>query len=170
MARLLLPLLLPSLLLAACSKTNDIYEELPNSSLAGAPREDVPETRLETRLSRPVTIGEDGPQLDACGTLGRATRVGAAGLAVRAAPFAEAKVVARLGEDARAYVCTRSLDQKWLGIVIPPAPAPDLPVDNAAAAALPDCGVTGPVDRKQPYAGACASGWVASAQLRLIAG
>jgi hypothetical protein len=151
------------LLLAACSKSNDVYEELPNSSLAGAPREEVPESRIESTLARRVTIGEDGPRLDACGTMGQVTRPGASGLAVRTAPFAEAKAVAALTEGTRAYVCTRSIDQKWLGVVVPPASA----AGNDAAA---DCGVSSPVERKQPYDGPCVSGWVGSAYVRLIAG
>ncbi|WP_313809390.1 hypothetical protein [Sphingobium sp.] len=150
-------LLALALILAACSKSSDVLEDLPNSSLAGAPREDVPETRLESRLTRSVTIGEDGPRLDACGAMGQAARVGAKGLAVRAAPFADAKEIARMGEGSRAWVCTRSLDQKWLGVVLVP---------EAAA----DCGVSEPVDRKQPYVGPCLSGWVSSAAIRLIAG
>lgn len=152
------------LMLAACSKSSDVLEELPNSSLAGAPREEVPETRLESRLVRPVTIGEDGPRLDACGAMGQAVRVGAGGAAVRAAPFSDAGEVARMAEGSRAWVCTRSLDQKWLGVVL----VPDPPADNAAAPV--DCGVSGPVDRKQPYGGPCPSGWVSSAAIRLIAG
>lgn len=158
---LLLPLLLP---LGACSKSNDVYEELPNSSLAGAPRADVPETRMDAPVARPVTIGEDGPRMDACGTLGQVSRAGPNGIGLHAAPFADAREMGRLMEGQRAYVCTRSLDQKWLGVVVPPASATG---DVPPAA---DCGVTSPVDRKQPYDGPCASGWVASAYVRLIAG
>lgn len=152
------------LLLTACSKSNDVYEELPNSSLAGAPREDVPESRMDAPVARPVTVGEDGPRLDACGTLGQVTRSGAAGLVLRAAPFSDAKELARLTEGQRAYVCTRSIDQKWLGVVVLPAQ----PADNATMPA--DCGVSSPVERKQAYDGPCVSGWVASAYVRLIGG
>ncbi|WP_300114053.1 hypothetical protein [Sphingobium sp.] len=152
------------LVLAACSQSNDVYEELPNSSLAGAPREVVPDSRIESTLARPVTIGEDGPRLDACGVMGQVTRAGGNGLALRAAPFAEAKNVATLGEGARLHVCTRSIDQKWLGVVVRPTPA-----EGDSAPPL-DCGVSSPVDRKQAYEGPCASGWVASAYVRLIAG
>ena len=152
------------LVLAACSQSNDVYEELPNSSLAGAPREVVPDSRIESTLARPVTIGEDGPRLDACGGMGQVTRAGGNGLALRAAPFAEAKSVATLAEGARLHVCTRSIDQKWLGVVVRPTPA-----EGDSAPPL-DCGVSSPVDRKQAYEGPCASGWVASAYVRLIAG
>ena len=149
-----LPLLL---LLAACSDSSDVLEQLPNSSIAGAPREDMPETRMEARITRPVIIGEDGPRLNPCGAMGQAVRVGARGVAIRAAPFAEAQEIGRLAEGARAHVCTRSLDQKWLGIVV-------LPQDAA------DCGLSQPVDRKQSYDGPCLSGWVSSAAIQLTAG
>jgi hypothetical protein len=147
-------LLLP--LLAACSESSEVLEQLPNSSIAGAPREDRPDTRLGAKITRPVTIGEDGPRLNACGAMGQAMRVGASGLAVRAAPFAEAQEVARLAEGGRVHVCTRSLDQKWLGVVIlPPAPG--------------DCGLSDPVERRRAYDGPCMSGWVSSASIRFTA-
>ncbi|GLV28890.1 hypothetical protein TomTYG75_14110 [Sphingobium sp. TomTYG75] len=152
--RAIIPLFL---MLGACSDSSDVLEQLPNSSIAGAPRDDMPETRLEAKITRPVIIGEDGPRLDACAAMGQAVRVGAQGLAIRAAPFAEAQEVGRLAEGARALVCTRSLDQKWLGVVVvPQAPT--------------DCGLSEPVDRKQAYAGPCLSGWVSSASIRLVAG
>lgn len=155
-------LILPLLVLAGCSRSSDVYEELPNSSLAGAPREDVPESRMDAPVARPVTIGEDGSRMDACGGLGQVTRTGSAGLPVRAAPFDDAKASVSLVEGQRAWICTRSLDQKWLGVVVVPAPDGDTPA--------PDCGVSSPVERKQPYDGPCASGWVASAYVRSIAG
>ncbi|WP_340266469.1 hypothetical protein [Sphingobium mellinum] len=155
------------LLLSACSDSSDVLEQLPNSSIAGAAREEVPETRLEAGLTRPVTIGEDGPRLDACGTMGQVSRPGAKGLALRTAPFAQARETARLAEGQRVHVCTRSLDQKWLGVVVPTHRE-----DGAVSAATTatDCGVTDPVDRKRPYDGPCPSGWVSSASIRLIAG
>ncbi len=87
--------ILALMLLSACSRSSEVADELPNSSLAGAPREAMPETRIEATLARPVTIGEDGPRLDACGAMGQATRVGPQGLSVRSAPFAEAKAAYR---------------------------------------------------------------------------
>jgi hypothetical protein len=158
------------LALAACSKGNDVLEELPNSSIAGAPRQDVPETRMEAGQMRPVTVGEDGARLDACGAMGQASRVGAKGLTILAAPFADASEVGRMGEGDRAYVCTRSLDQKWFGVVVLPAAARQ--ADNAIGnvAEPTDCGVREPVERKHAYDGPCLSGWVSSASIRLIAG
>lgn len=163
MFRLIKLVFLPALLLAACSDSREVADELPNSSLAGAARADVPESRMDAPVARPVVIGEDGPRMDACGTLGQVTRSGADGLALRAAPFGDAKIVAQLAEGQRTFVCTRSIDQKWLGVVVLPAP-------GAVGEPRADCGVSSPVDRKQPYAGTCASGWVASAYVRLIGG
>ncbi|WP_420143108.1 hypothetical protein [Sphingobium sp.] len=155
-------ILLPLLVLGACSRSNDVYEELPNSSLAGAPRADVPESRMDAPIARAVTIGEDGPRMDACGTIGQVTRAGSGGLALHAAPFDDAKTLAQLPDGQRAWVCTRSIDQRWLGVVVP-QPAQD-------GAPPVDCNVASPVSRKQPYAGPCPSGWIASAYVRLIGG
>ncbi len=152
-----LPALL--LLLCACSRHDDVLEELPNSSLAGAPREIVREEGAASSWERPITIGEDGPRLDACGAMGQVVRTGASGLALRAAPLDDAREVARLAQGARLHVCTRSLDQKWLGVVVEPAEG-----------AGESCGVTDPVDQKQAYAGPCVSGWTSSASVQLIAG
>jgi hypothetical protein len=99
-------------LLAACSDSREVLDELPNSSLAGAPRADVSESRMDAPVARAVTIGEDGPRLDACGGMGQVLRTGAGGQPLRAAPFGDAKVLATLNEGDRAYICTRSLDQK----------------------------------------------------------
>ena len=153
-------LLLPLLVLAGCSKSNDVYEELPNSSLAGAPRVDVPETRMDAPVARAVTIGEDGSRMDACGSVGQVTRTGSAGLSLRAAPFDDAKELAQLPEGQRAWVCARSIDQRWLGVVVPP------PAEDGAQPV--DCGVSSPAQRKRAYDGPCASGWIASAYVRLI--
>ena len=164
MFRLIASLFLPALLLTGCSDSREVADELPNSSLAGAARADVSESRMDAPVARPVVIGEDGPRMDACGTLGQVTRSGSDGLALRAAPFADAKILAQLGEGQRAFVCTRSIDQKWLGVVVLPAAGAETDAPSV------DCGVSSPVDRKQPYAGTCASGWVASAYVRLIGG
>ena len=155
------------LILTACSDSRDVMDELPNSSIAGAARENMSESRMEAPLARPVTVGEDGPRMDACGVMGMVTR---GSLPLRAAPFDDARTTATLGEGDRMHVCTRSLDQRWLGVVLPPRPLTPTAPDNGAEAKDVDCGVTEPVDRKQSYDGPCISGWVSSARVRLIAG
>ncbi|MGY4397362.1 hypothetical protein ACVWZA_002556 [Sphingomonas sp. UYAg733] len=110
---------------------------------------------------RAVRIGEGGPAFNACANIGRVVNLSASGetdLAVRAAPFVEADEVTRLTNDRRIYVCTRSIDQRWQGVVVPPADAPDA-----------DCGVLAPVGSPRNYAGPCTSGWVSSAFVRLTA-
>ncbi len=167
----LMPLLT---LISACSDSRDVMEELPNSSVAGAPREAMAETQIESTLARPVTIGEDGPQLDACGALGVVRGVAAGKtLALHAAPFREAKATAQLANGARVHVCTRSLDQKWLGVVVLPGePMSDgrEVAGNAVVTDQADCGVSSPVDRRQAYDGPCKSGWISNGFVRLIAG
>ncbi|HEX7782331.1 MAG TPA: hypothetical protein VF509_05960 [Sphingobium sp.] len=158
------------LAVAACSDSRSVMDELPNSSIAGADREDMPETRMESALARPVTIGEDGPRLDACGAMGVARGPGTDGaLDMRAAPFAAARRLAVLAEGRRVHVCTRSIDQRWLGVVVQPVTLQS-PADNAAEAPKAvDCGVSRPVEAKRAYDGPCESGWVSSAFIRLVA-
>jgi hypothetical protein len=148
-------------------------DELPNSSIAGAVREDVPETRMEGTLARAVTIGEDGPRLNACGADGIVRGPGGDGsLVMRAAPFGEAKATAMLAKDARVHVCTRSIDQRWLGVVVEPIanPTADNAMSNVQDTPATDCGVSGTVESKKAYAGPCQSGWVASDFVQLVAG
>jgi hypothetical protein len=76
-------------------------------------------------------------------------------LPVRAAPFAEAEEVAKLGSGAKLFLCQRSIDQRWQGVVVPPETTPDS-----------DCGVASPVASAQAYAGPCRSGWVLSSFVR----
>lgn len=160
-------------LLTACSDSRQVADELPNSSIAGAPREGMTETQIESTLARPVTIGEDGPRLDACGALGMVRGLGGSRrLDIQAAPFQNAKAVGQLSNGDRVHVCTRSLDQRWLGVVVPsvvPAPEGDAAANTTAPAPV-DCGVSSPVDHKQAYDGPCLSGWVSSGFVQLIAG
>lgn len=149
--RVLLPLLLIGL--SACG------EEVPDDFLANkgeAARQDASITATAT----PVRIGELGPNFDACGAVGT-TRHVAAGqvLPVLAAPFATAAQTASLASASRFFICSRSLDQKWLGVVF-----------DAGAGTASGCGVDSPVPSRRDYAGACRSGWVSSALVKTIAG
>lgn len=148
-----LPLLV--LLLAACSQKTD-----PNPDPVAIATETASEPLSPG--ARAVRIGENGAQFAACGTAGEVVNLSPGGertLPVRAAPFDDAEQTAALGNGARLYVCTRSIDQGWLGVVSPPAATPSA-----------DCGVTAPVAGVRDYAGPCAAGWVASAFVRLRAG
>jgi hypothetical protein len=75
-----------------------------------------PDLSLEQAV-RPVRIGELGPNFAACTSRGTSReRVGEA-LTVRTAPFEAARGIDRLPAGATFFVCSRSLDQKWFGIV-----------------------------------------------------
>ena len=139
------------LLLAACSQSTGMGNDATLDET----------TAPMTPGVRAVRIGEGGPGFDACAIVGRVANISPGGetyLPVRAAPFVEADEVRRLPNDTRLFVCTRSIDQRWIGVVVPPAGAQDS-----------DCGVAAPVDSPRGYAGPCTSGWVASAFVRPIA-
>lgn len=108
----------------------------------------------------PVRVGELGPSFAACNAQG-APRDPIAGepIAVFAAPFGEARRTGTLPPDARFFICSRSIDQRWFGIVY-----------VLAGRAGPECGVSARGAQRQDYGGSCESGWVASAQVRLVSG
>lgn len=127
---------------------------------------DAPRRQAEQRTepgidvgTAPVRVGEAGPSFAACQASGTPRARGAdEGLAVRAAPFESARTIGRIPAPARFFVCTRSHDQDWLGIVY---------ADSGALEPL--CNVAAPAPRRTDYAGPCRSGWVASASVRLVA-
>jgi hypothetical protein len=107
-----------------------------------------------------VRVGEMGQNFQACGAAGTTRHLEAdASLPVRAAPFDNAAGTGSVAGGARFFVCSRSLDQKWFGIVY----------DKGGALAQA-CGVSEPADSRHDYAGPCGSGWVESAYVKLIAG
>ncbi len=146
--------MLPALaLLSACG------EAIPDDQFANdgyaAPAEAVTEI-----AATPVRIGELGPNFDACGAVGTTRRVAAGEvLPVLAAPFSAAAQTASLPSGGRFFICSRSLDQKWLGVVF----------DEASGTAS-GCGVDRPISSRRAYAGGCRSGWVSSALVKTIAG
>jgi hypothetical protein len=113
-----------------------------------------------TATARPVRIGELGANFRACGAAGtsRSLKAGEA-LPVRWAPFENARETGSVPAQARFFICTRSHDQKWFGIVYDE--------DGALAGR---CGVSEPVTRRRDYDGPCRSGWVQSAFVKVIAG
>jgi hypothetical protein len=150
-----LPLLL---ILAACQQGTDVADAIDNSGQAGDPRPiAAPQSQPLDPGAMPVRIGEGGPGFNAC--LGTGRVVNTTGLDVRKAPFGDATRIGSIAPDTRVNICSRSLDQRWLGVVYRPADQPEL-----------DCGVSGPVERRQGYEGPCLSGWVSSAFVRLVAG
>jgi hypothetical protein len=156
MFRRLLPAV-PILLLAGCHD-----EPISNGYGSTTPRIARPaqyNSTLEQAVA-PVRIGELGPNFAACNAQGEVRERAAAGpIPVRAAPFEQAQQKGRIAPGSTFFICSRSLDQQWLGIVY-----------EAPGRASPGCGVSTPVSARRDYDGPCDSGWVASTQVRLISG
>ena len=113
-----------------------------------------------TAAARPVRIGELGPNFAACSAAGTTRNLkGGEALPVRWAPFDNARESGSVPAGARFFICTRSLDQKWFGIVF----------DDGGTLAE-RCGAAEPVTRRRDYDGPCRSGWVQSAFVKVIAG
>lgn len=128
--------------------------------------QDVKEERAEPRRSRPeaapVRIGELGPNFAACEWVGTTRHLDASAderLTVRAAPFEEAAESGEIAAGAHFFICTRSHDQRWLGVVY-----------DGSGALAPACGVSRPVPARRRYEGPCRAGWVAAAFVKQIAG
>ncbi len=144
------------LLLAACSDSQSVGDAIGNSGQAGDAREAAANAAGPLNPGTvAVRVGEGGPGFPACQSTGIVSGTGA--LMVRGAPFAEGTEVDRLPAATRVAVCTRSLDQRWLGIVYP-----------AVGGDLTGCGTDARLERRQGYEGPCRSGWVASAFIRLV--
>lgn len=118
-------------------------------------------TRPETSAvstAVPVRVGDAGPAFRACQATG-APRAAEGSLTVLGGPYDAAPTLGSIPAGARFFVCSRSIDQRWMGIVYDPA-----------GTLAPGCGVSAPVAARGDYAGPCRSGWVASAAVRLVAG
>ncbi|MEA1015474.1 hypothetical protein [Sphingosinicella sp. LY1275] len=146
--------LLPLLALAACG------EGVKDDHFANAIDTTRPESPAVNIEAVPVRIGEQGSSFAACGAFGttRHLKAGQA-LPVRVAPFDGAEEVGEIAAAGRFFVCTRSHDQRWMGVVY----------DNGGT--LDErCGVLSPVSARRAYDGPCGSGWVSSAFVKLVAG
>ena len=151
MRLMLLPL---GLALASCGDpaaiANRAADDVGNTAAADA----------VTAAARPVRIGELGPNFRACSAAGTTRNLKAGEtLPVRLAPFDNAGETGSVAAEARFFVCTRSLDQKWFGIVY-----------DEGGTLADRCGVAEPVTRRRDYDGPCRSGWVQSAFVKLVAG
>ncbi len=109
---------------------------------------------------RPVRIGFDGPEMDACGGYGEIKELNPDGdnfLTVRAAPTTDADELDRLTSGTGISICETA--DGWIGIVY-----------EGSGAAGTGCGVGSPVPRMREYDGVCRSGWVNQRFVELIAG
>jgi len=154
--RLASALLVP-LALAGCSEPQDRNASYGSTT----PRyERAPEEGdLMAGNVTPVRIGELGANFAACNSLGEVRERAVDGaIDVRAAPFDAARRTGRLPPGSTFFLCSRSLDQRWLGVVY-----------DRSGQASRGCGVSAPVPARRDYEGPCDSGWVPSAQVRLVA-
>lgn len=107
-----------------------------------------------------VTIGNDGPEWDACGILGKVYNLDPNGdnyLSVRAGPSAAFEAVDRLISNQFVYFCERK--GRWIGIVYAPHNYPNMVCDVSSA-----------IPHPQNYSGTCRSGWVFDEYVLPIAG
>jgi hypothetical protein len=150
-------LLLPLLLLAGCED-----QPVANGYGSTTPRYERPiesKSNLESAVVA-VRIGELGRNFAACNAQGEVRERATNGaMPVRAAPFEQAQQKGQLPPGSTFFICSRSIDQRWLGIVY-----------QANGRAERACGVSSPISARRDYEGPCDSGWVASAQVRLISG
>lgn len=146
-----------ALLLAACG------ERVPENGSGGSTTPPYVRAESESSLNRsatPVRIGEMGSGFAACNARGTVReRPGVTTIPVRAAPYDSGEEIDRLGLAAEFFICSRSHDQRWFGIVY-----------DEGGTAAERCGVGSPVARRQAYEGPCAAGWVSSAVVRLVSG
>jgi len=148
--RLILPMMF--LALAGCGEAVD------NNHFAEDVREARPVSAAPETQAVPVRVGELGPNFPACAATGVTRNLAAGrGLSVRAAPFDTAAELGQLPAGSRFFVCTRSHDQKWFGIVY------------ASEGGADGCGVSEPLPSRRAYDGPCRSGWVSSPFVRLTA-
>ncbi len=156
--RSLLPLAaVAAIALAGCGEPvrDDHYSNNARSEATPAPA-----PRPPVRQQAPVRVGELGPSFDACSAAGTTRHVDAGkSLPVRAAPFEDSEEIGAIAAGQRFFVCTRSHNQKWLGVVY-----------DESGTLAERCGVSSPATSRRNYDGPCRSGWVSSPLVRLVAG
>ena len=147
------------LLLAGCGERAPDKGGVEGSTTPPYVREEA-DPSLLGQLEVPVRIGELGPNFAACNARGATRNRGQqAPIAVRAAPYERAGEIDRLALGAEFFICSRTQDQRWFGIVY-----------DEGGRASERCGVDGPIAARRAYLGPCAAGWVSSAQVRLVSG
>lgn len=153
------------LALSACSgqeRTYETDETVTTRDFEGEPGDPLPKSPTQTEaydgpIPRPIMVGSDGPQMDACGTYAEVANLDPQGdnyLSVRDAPSTATKERDRLDPGQGVSVCDST--DGWVGIVY--------------SKTGEDCGTGSPVDAEQPYPGTCAQGWVDERFVEMIAG
>jgi len=112
---------------------------------------------VNTQTKVHVQVGGNG-DLDACLSLAIPrvpTSAGARLIDVRQGPGETYTITDHLGARGKIFVCTE--DGPWSGVVYPETD-------------ISECGVSSPIEKRQPYNGPCKSGWIRSADIEVIAG
>src|SRR3954451_25051179 len=110
MMRRLLPFL-TGLCLAACGTPVPDGNAALDQNLSNA-------TDTVTPAPVPIRVGEMGPNFEACGSDGTTRHLDPGeSLPVRSSPFDNAPQTDAVPAGTRFFVCSRSIDQKWFGIV-----------------------------------------------------
>ena len=149
------------LIAAAAAACDGAGEPQPGRG-STTPAYERPDPRALEPGDVPVRIGELGPNFPACYAMARfRDRVVAEGqaIAVRAAPFEQARETGRIAAGGQFFICTRSHDQRWFAVVW-----------HEAEGASRSCGVSVPAPTRHDYDGPCRSGWIPSAPVRLESG
>ena len=138
----------------ACSESTQVSDDLEGAQSSATNPTGRTERVGSNPGERPVRIGEGGPRFDACQAVGKVTGLRSDTLDVLIAPFDSADRKDSLAEGQRVYICTRSHDQQWFGIVYAEAsPVAAAGEGNERAAPPPmglgDCGVSSPVRSKR---------------------
>lgn len=146
-------------LLAACDSRVPASEKGQGSTTPDYVRAESDPSLLSETVTQ-VRIGELGPSFAACTGRGTVRERAAGGpVPVRTAPYDSAQAIDGLGAGSQFFICSRSHDQRWFGIVY-----------DTGGEAAERCGVSAPVPERRPYGGPCAAGWVPSALVRLVSG
>jgi hypothetical protein len=151
--------ILVCLLFAACGEPAIVNETGRGSTTPPYVRAES-DPSLLANMVQPVRIGELGASFAACNARGTTRdRVSAGALPVRAAPYEQGEQIAALAPGSQFFICSRTNDQRWFGIVY-----------DEGGEATERCGVSAPVSERRIYQGPCAAGWVPSASVRLDSG
>ena len=151
--------ILACLALAGCGERAATNDSAQGSTTPPYIRAET-ENSLLSSMVQPVRIGELGPNFGACNARGAVRERNATGLVpVRTAPYEESGQIAALGPGSQFFICSRTNDQRWFGIVF-----------DEGGQASERCGVSAAVAERRIYRGPCAAGWVPSAAVRLISG
>ena len=151
--------ILPLLLIGACRGETPLDQDGQGSTTPPYVRAETDNPLLSDTVT-PVRVGELGPNFAACNARGTTRERVAGGEApVRAAQFEQAQQIDQLAPGANFFICSRTHDQRWFGIVY-----------DQGGQASERCGVSSPVPERRTYSGPCATGWVPSSRIRLVAG